>query len=136
MNQWRHKDEWSQSGNGFLVQVTRHSIDHTLPSFDDGLQRWAVYAYIYPSHRLFGEFNGNDMWQPAALSLPLHSGPSLLRWHRDEDGNPTSVQVGADYNHLYDDKYTFYITVEAAASIFADAEELFRFLSDPVEVVA
>jgi len=136
MNQWRHKDEWSRSGDGFLVQVTRHSIDHASPSFEDGGQRWAVYAYIYPAHRLFSEFNGNNMWQPAALSLPLHGGPSLLRRHRDEDGNPTSVQVGADYNHLYDDKYTHYVTPDAAQSVFADAEELFKFLSEPLEVFA
>lgn len=130
MKTWSHKDEWKMPGKGFLVVVSRHSVE-TTPSdaYDNcGTNRWAVYAYIYPTHPRFEKFVGSDMWQVAATELPLHSGPSFLRFHLDENGNKTSVQIGADYNHLHDDEFTYFETKEDAYQVFNDAEKLHEFL--------
>ena len=125
---WDHKDEWLIRKNTFTVTVTRHNV-HT--ENDKGHNRWCVYAYIYPTHPHFKNFDGNYMWQPAALELPLHgflAGPSLLKWHRDNDGSIGSVQVGADYNHIDDERFTFMTTKEEALEVFQDAEILINFL--------
>jgi hypothetical protein len=126
-NAWGHRDEWKCFGRNFLVTVKRHPE----PVRDDdfrGPNRWCVYAYVYPKHPLFAEFKGNDMWQDAANAMPLHGGPSLLRWHRDDEGAPMSVQVGADYDHLHDERFTHCATQDDAAEVFADADELFEYL--------
>ena len=121
MIKWDYKEEWHQKGKDFLIVVKRHSVTpSTYLSQEEGPHRWAVYAYIYPSHRLFVNFNGPDMWQPAACFLPLHGGVSFLHWHRDDDGKPTSVQVGADYNHLHDEHYSYCATPEEAHNVFQD----------------
>lgn len=69
------------------------------------------------------------MYQDAATELPLHAGPSFLQCHTDGNGVTTSVQVGADYNHLHDDHFTHYATAEDAMSVFLDADDLAKFLA-------
>lgn len=125
---WEHKEEWHKRGTQFLVVVKRH---YNKPfRVSDGGNRWCVYAYIYPKHPLFQSFNGTDMSQSAASDLPLHCGPSFLQWYFNADGEPTSVQVGSDYNHLHDDSFTRYIAKEEASNVFRDAEKLFKHLED------
>lgn len=127
---WSHKDAWKRIGKDFLVEITRHEIERSdFTDYDDGLHRWCVYAYIYPKHPHFEKFEGGAMHQDAACALPLHCGPSYLRLHRDDDGDVTSVQVGSDYNHLHDNRFTHYATAEDAAEVFRDAERLFDVLT-------
>lgn len=127
MSDWRHKDCWKRAGKDFLVEVTRHSGE-PLDSFE-GAHRWAVYAYVYPKHPYFEKFEGPHMWQGATSAMPLHGGASLLEYPMYE-GKVTSVKVGADYNHLHDQDYTHMATKEQAGSVFEDAEELFRWLTE------
>lgn len=129
MTKWKHKEEWHQRGNNFLVVVKRHTkqVDEINPS--EVSQCWCVYAYIYPEHLIFEKFEGDSMCQAATDPMPLHGGCSYLQWHRDANGNPTSVQVGADYNHLYDEEFTHYATPEDAYDVFRDADALFQHLS-------
>ena len=68
-NKWEHKEEWWKKGKEFLV-VVRHHRAVVPEEFNLGPNRWAVYAYIYPDHPLFGNFQGPEMFQPAANSLP------------------------------------------------------------------
>lgn len=113
-------------GAAFMVQVSRHSVDC---QEYDGPHRWCVYAYIYPKHPHFARFDGTEtMWQDAASALPLHAGPSLVRKHLNAKGETTSYQVGADYNHHGDDRFTHYATAADAYQVFADARELFDWL--------
>lgn len=128
--EWRHKDLWTVRGRDFAVEVSRHTES---PDEDRGEHRWAVYVYVYPAHPYFAAFDGDSMWQDAATALPLHSYPSFLRWHRNDAGEPTSVQVGADYNHLYDTHFTHYATREDAAAVFADAKRLWAFMEEARE---
>lgn len=122
---WEHKDEWHRSGKNFTIVVKHHS---TTPSLSpaEGPHRWAVYAYIYPQHRLFASFCQSS--NQAALELPLHCGPSFLRWHTGEDGEYSSVQVGADYHHLHDDRFSNYASKDEAEEVFRDAGKLFDYL--------
>ena len=136
MTKWDKKDEWHRRGKDFLVVVKRHSVAPSSYSQYEGVHRWTMYTYIYPTHRLFGAFSGPDMWQPAAVDLQMHGGPSLLRWHTDNDGKPCSVQVGADYNHLHDEHFTNYAIPEHADEVFSDADRLFQHLAADVEVLA
>lgn len=129
MNNWDHKDVWHQPGPDFLVEVKRHSVKPSLFAPDEGPNRWAVYAYIYPAHNLFGGFSGPRIWQLAATALPLHGHPSYLRWHFGDDGKPCSVQVGADYHHLRDERFANYVTPGDAWEVFQDAENLFVYLA-------
>ena len=131
MNTWNHKDEWRKRGKAFLVTISHHLVGPSPDEPYESLNRWAVYAYLYSTHRLFGQFSGSDMWQRAATDMPLHGGPSLLQWHRDDDGKPTSIQVGADYSHLYDDRFCNYETAEDAQEVFADAQRLVEYLARP-----
>lgn len=128
VTEWDHKDEWRKFGRGFMVIVSRHNARSSL-DLDEGPHRWCVYAYIYPKHPYFARFNGPHMWQEAATRMPLHGYPSLLEYPM-YDGKITSVKVGADYNHLHDDRFTHYATQDDAAEVFSDADELFVWLSD------
>jgi len=128
-NEWQHKDEWKLSGKGFIVQVTRHSTMLSDFAFDEGPHRWAVYTYIYPQHPYFAEIVGTDMCQDSTAAMPLHCGASYLVRHV-HGGKEASIQVGEDYNHLHDSRYTHYETKEDARSVFMDAEELFNWLQD------
>jgi len=127
---WSKKDLWSRRNNKFTVEISRHTV--TPPTIDpyEGVNRWAVYAYIYPGHRLFEKFDGDNMFQDAAVCLPLHKGPSYLRIHRNDKGEITCYQVGADYHHAYDEHFTEYATEQDAYRVFADADELYAHLED------
>lgn len=78
---WDHKDLWRKRGADFLVEVSRHSepVREESGCFDaEGPHRWCVYAYVYPKHPHFANFDGTDrMSQDAASALPLHGGPSF-----------------------------------------------------------
>jgi len=129
MENWKRKEEWKREGKNFQVVVSRHEVSvypyegHYFDS--EGPHRWCVYAYIYPDHQHFANFEGDDMWQDAASVLGMHAGPSLLRWHYTANGVPMSVQVGCDYNHLHDTHYTRIATEAEAYAVFYDANELF-----------
>ena len=126
---WNHKDEWSVRGTDFLVQVTRHAVKPIKGfSVGEGENRWCVYAYIYPKHPKFSEFTEEAIYQPATENIPFHGGCSLCRLHANSSGERTSVQVGADYNHLHDEEFTCLSTPKEAWEVFHDAEKLFGYL--------
>lgn len=125
---WNHVEEWYKQGVDFRVMVKRWSFTETHWNLKEGRQVWNVYAYIYPKHRLWDSFEGPNMFQPAASALPLHCGPTFLKYNT-EIGKIESLQVGSDYRHLGDERFTNYETREAAWEVFRDAEELFEYLS-------
>ena len=131
---FQHKDEWRRFGKNFLVTVTRHFDDPSPTRPYEGPHRWAVYAYIYPSHPHFAKFVGDDFWQPAAQVLPMHYCVSFLRRHYNAEGATTSIQVGADYHHLHDGHFTGYATREDAGEVFHDATVLFEKLTELADV--
>jgi hypothetical protein len=129
--QWDHKEEWHRRGSNFLVVVKHHTVNPPESPANPygGPHRWNVYAYIYPKHPRFKKFKGRDMWQDAAIELHFHCGPSFLRWHYDDNKEPTSVQVGSDYSHLHDDRVADFATKDEAWEVFDDADQLFDQLA-------
>ena len=130
---YRKVEEWKREGKNFLVTVKHHTeqmIEEASGFDSEGPHRWCVYAYIYPKHPHFARFDGTEtMWQEAACALPMHGGPSLVRAHiKIDDKSIGSYQVGADYNHLHDWRYTQMANESDAHSVFADADELFDWL--------
>ena len=135
MGDWKHKDEWKKMGpdmseRPFSVLVSRHE-GLVEPEFGSGPHRWCVYAYIYPGHPLFADFDTKgEMFQDACSGLPLHWGPSFFRPHFGADGEEVSAfQVGSDYNHLHDEAFTMCATRDDAKLVFDDAELLYRHLA-------
>ena len=123
---WRHKDEWITDGTGFAVSVCRNE---GYPFSDRGPNVWTVYAYLYSSHPLTKTFDDtDDISQDAADKMDFHCGCTCLRRYFKPNGELASIQVGCDYNHLYDGHYTHMGSKDEAASVFADAEHLFNRL--------
>ncbi len=136
MKNWKHKDIWKKSGNGFLIEVSRHSEDYEPIDRREGPHMWCVYAYIYPNHPHFNAFNDkDDLYQDATSELPGHSYPSYLKRHVDKDGQVTSFQVGWDYHHDGDYMFTHDGDAETASRQFRDAQELFDRLAEMVAVL-
>ena len=123
MSDWEKKEHWHKRGNNFLIEVKhwRNEPYHQ----EDGGHRWAVYVYVYPEHPLFKELERSRSGVPQ--EMPLHCGESFYKKHLSEDQVVTSVQVGADYNHDGDTRYT-HMAQEEAGLLLADAEELFRYM--------
>ncbi len=131
--------EWTSKNHTFNVQVVNHfrDVSATQEAFkahgfapDDGGQRWNVYAFIFPAHPAFALFNveSDSFYQDVIAAMPFHSGASYIRRHFDHLGRVSCYQVGSDYNHLGDDRFTFMQTEEEAIKVFADAIDLTVYL--------
>lgn len=136
---WSRKDLWSRRGDGFCVEVSRHSVPLSNISPELGEHRWCVYAYLSPDHPHFAKFDGTgSFFQEACAELPLHGGPisnaSYLRYHYDADGKTTCIQVGADYGHLHDGRFS-HLTPEQASAVLFDGDRLFRWLTEKADSV-
>ena len=136
MTEFNHQDIWRLRGSKHLVTVVRSTfiIPHEFNYERLGVNRWAVYAYIYPKHTCFAGFDDSGMLQDAAIALHFHGGPSFLQFHYDKTGEKQSVQVGADYNHLYDEEFSHYATKDEAAEVFDDAVQLYAYLQKMQEL--
>lgn len=124
---WIQKKEWKKTGTNFVVVVSRYE------SYENeytGKYRWCVYGYIYPDHPHFKKFEGDDLYQDAAKEMPLPAGATSIRYHFGDHSDVTSIQIGADYHHINDNRFTFYYTKEEAATVFDDAGELFEWLEN------
>lgn len=117
-----HRHLWIKRGITFAVEVSRYD---TFP--DPGPYKWAVYAYIYPRHPHFSQFEGDSIFQDAASVMPLHRYCSLLWYYRVNSEEVNSIKVGADYNHFGDD-FTFEET--PPQKVVDDANILYRWLKD------
>ena len=117
---------WHHRSRGFTVAIV-HWLDE---NHDDrnGPHRWNVYAYVYPAHPMFAAL-AEGRTSPAVGALPLHEGETCYHWHIGSDGWPTSLQIGSDYNHFNDERYTHMATADDARSVFADADRLVDYLA-------
>jgi len=95
-------------------------------SLDTGRFVWNVYCYIYPKHSLFNKLEKEDMFDCPIENF--HCGCTYAKWYRNEKGEVTCKSYGCDYNHLYDERFTFIENSERATQVFCDAEALFKEL--------
>jgi len=137
------RKEWSRKGGTFNVQVVNHfkDVSATMATYaehglsqDDGGQRWNVYAFIFPVHPLFALFDpkSDSFYQDVIAEMPFHSGASYLRRHFNDKGEVVCYQVGSDYNHLCDERFTRAYEPDEAGSVFRDACDLFEHLERAV----
>jgi len=136
---WDLKRVWRKRGKDSFIEISCHRSEPSKMFPDifmdrEGPFRWAVYAYVYPKHPHFLKFDKEGgMMQEAAGMMPLHCGASFFRAHFDEDFQITSYQVGADYHHLHDDRFTNMETPEEAFEVFNDADRLLEWLDRMTE---
>lgn len=126
---YEKKDEWWRRGKNILIQVKRSDV--TPYAVEDGGQRWCIYAFIYPGHPYFTEFAAEDgnMMQPAAAAMPCHSYASFFRVHSEhQSGKVVSYQVGWDFNHLHDERFTHFTSPGEASEVFSCADSLYDWL--------
>jgi hypothetical protein len=127
---WKHKDEWKQTGDGFLIVVSRH-WKVSMKIHEDGLVNgWCVYAYIYPSHPLFKAACESSAYEEPLIDLPFHGGITKKELHFNDNHEVTAVQLGADYSHLGDEHYERYGTKLEAWPVFCGAFQLFNRLNE------
>jgi hypothetical protein len=133
--QWKRSEDWKREGKHFLVLV-HHYVTPAIDGLCEEENKWCVYAYLYPKHWRFATVVGDQIWQEALENLRLHCGCTFLKRHYFDNGEVCSIQFGADYNHLHDERYLLMSTAEDARSVFNDADELFEQLSQPKPEVA
>ncbi len=88
--------------------------------------RWCVYAYIREDHPMYKKIDPKSYYQSCFYLLPLHGGCTYISHETiQQHGVETRVyKIGADYSHLYDERFYDMSTPEEAAEVFADAEAL------------
>lgn len=124
------KHVWRVKGENFTVEVSRH-MEVPLESFErSGPYRWCVYAYVYPDHWLFPQFDpeSKSIYHGCISDAPLHGGSSYFRRHFDGE-TVRSIQFGCDYNHSGDAYYTTLENQKDALSVFGDACRLHDWLT-------
>lgn len=129
---WNRYEAWTRRFSDFTVEV-KHRIGARRSGGgyfnDNGGHDWFVYAYLYPNHPRFADFKlDGTMNQSAVGDFPLHYGCTFFQAHRDGE-RVASIQVGADYNHLHDEHFSFIESAEDAVEVFGDAERLIEFLN-------
>ena len=115
------KHIWKTEGKSFTVEV--HNFKR-----NDHKNKWNVYAYLYPKHRLFDAITNESLFD-YGVSLPLHCGASYHVWHYDKHGKVLSKQIGSDYMYLHD-CFEHCKTPKQAYEVFADADKLIEFLKE------
>lgn len=122
MSKYDKIEHWVRRGRTFAVEVRHHICTLEL----HGIHRWCVYVFLYPTHAKFREAMEPEFAVCSLPNAPLHRGATFRRTHLNEDGTDiVSVEVGADYNHLHDERFTWMATPEDAREVFADADALF-----------
>ena len=129
---------WKYKGTNFTVEVVRWAdassklarnilpdeLKDTIPE-----NHWNVYAIIFQKHPLFDKII-NDSLFDYGIDLPLHWGASYHNWNYDSNGAVGYKKIGSDYQHIHDEKFGNYKTVEEACEILNDAKELFEYLKN------
>jgi len=134
---WRHKDVWTNRqalSDNFLIEVVRFTSKAYLPN--EGQNKWCLYVYVYPEHPLFKKINPTvgdtiSTYDERLPDMPLHGGCTYTKIHLTDDGTRiTSIQIGADYSHYGDERYSWITAKEDASDIFYDADVLFKWMQE------
>ena len=132
--QWSKKQVWVFAGDKFRVEIvtwerfTQAACDKFANAgfgMDTGRHAWNVYCYIYPGHPAFKFLGDRDV--EATYDWPFHGGATLFE-RNARDGVVISIQIGSDYSHYGDDRFSFSDKLEDNKQVMADAVELVEFL--------
>jgi hypothetical protein len=134
---WKHKDVWTNHqalSDNFVIEVVRHTSKAYLPN--EGQNKWCMYVYVYPEHPLFKKINPTvgdtiSTYDERLPDMPLHGGCTYAKIHLSDDGTKiTSIQIGADYSHYNDERYSWMTAKESASDIFYDADVLYKWMQE------
>lgn len=112
------------NGRNVVVEVKRHTDNYS--TYMPGPWRWCLYALINDGLPIFEASKQEAFFN----SAPFHGGVSL---HETEQtiahGSKYQViRVGADYGHLYDERFTLQETLTPNCEIVRDAEAMLQWL--------
>lgn len=97
MNDLEERHTWLvRKGNKFTIELFRWTVGDSVI--------WNIYAYIYPDHPRFVDVPNKDLHKYFS-DLPFHGGITSARKYLNEAGETTSIKIGCDYNHAWDDLF-------------------------------
>jgi len=128
-NDFSKREEWHRMCKDARVVIRHMEISSDMDLCDGrGPHRWYVYAYVYNLHHLFPLLPTDSLRQLPLRDMPLHCGVCFVTHHWDSTGETCGcVQVGCDYNHLWDEKFT---RAEHSKEVFSDARILVDWLDN------
>lgn len=113
---WHKSEKMIKGGDNFKVEIVRWGGYNNT-------NNWNVYCYIYPEHPYFDKVCNKE-----TDFLYFHRGISFREVHRDNNNNITSIQLGSDYQHMFDE-FSSINNFEEATDIVRDAEKLYNQLN-------
>ncbi len=122
MSEWELSLQYFKRGENFTIEVHRHSV--LMASYGQGVWRWCVYVYVFPTHPLYDSFDVEEGLSGDFDEMPLHGGCTYFKMFGE------TKKIGCDYNHAWDERYTHMETMEDASSIFRDADQLFNYFQE------
>ncbi len=126
---WQPKEEWSFTDNKSFRVTVKHWVNDWADSTGRrGPDNWNVYIHVYPAHPHFPLFNADmDSGDSACQAYDFHGGATYFTAHRKKD-SVSSYEIGCDYAHLYDERFSRMATKDQAREVFLDAENLVRYM--------
>jgi hypothetical protein len=125
-----HKDSWQGRYRGVRYKVAHWGVGRE--SLCNGQGAWNYYLYvplmgfddairptlIAPAEQ--HQMASGPFWTRNYNAIPLgrldmHYGCTYYRLHCDDGGQPIIVELGCDYNHLWDDERGYGYTLEEVA---------------------
>lgn len=122
---WDHADRWRTRKKDFMIEVCRWGLGLGTPYSKNV---WNVYVYLYEGHRLFDRASRCNDTSDAYPLIEMHGGITYFRKHFDGNQKITSIQIGCDYAHAWDESYEEMTTKDEAGPIFHDAQQIIEFL--------
>lgn len=132
INNYAQKEFWTRKGENFSIEIVRWDSKDAIWNNNNDISgyrkvnRWNVYCYIYPKHKLFDSLT-EDICRDGIKNL--HCGATYCHWDRDKDGVVHSKCYGSDYMH-YRDCYENIDRIDGNWQVTKDAEDLFNELTE------
>jgi hypothetical protein len=127
LTDWSNRKSWYMRSLTHTVEVVMWT---TGESSNRGPYRWNVYAYIFDNHPYYRQIDpvGSHL-QAAVLAMPWHGLPSWFCAKMKLHNHLQHLEIGSDYNHSGDERFTYAGSANEAAEVFRDARQLFDWLS-------
>ena len=129
MKDYNKSTSWVRKGALFNIEIKQHIIPvHPVYNMGRGPFNWYLYAYVFKKHPLFDTFDiDQDAYQAVTDKMPFHGGCTYLE-PSYRGSKISSIKVGCDYQHLDDDRFSHYETLNENPEIVIDAQELYQYM--------
>lgn len=133
---FKKQEHWLARGTGFIIKIVHWQMDG-IPSLGYPAKNcWNIYARVFNQHPFFEKYDPKleYSWEQPEL-FPMHGGITWFEKIHNKDDNVTGYEIGCDYLHHGDDFYEHCETLEQAAIVLNDAEQIFRILEAAAKAV-